>query len=174
MGTATNIVVGLQNTNTIKVGSYGDDELTAVDLGYIKGGIVIEHDSDHYDVKVDQVLGAVDKITVEESMKIKLSLAEATLENLAVAFGYPTTAVSAGTFNFGSKSESEFKTLYINVKGPANAERKYTFWKTKPTGKTSQEYKRNGETLVDVEFDVLCDTTKSQNQRFGSIADTAV
>jgi hypothetical protein len=172
MGTATNIVVGLQSTNTVKIGSYADDEATAVDAGYIKGGIAIEHDSEHYDVKVDQVLGVIDKITVDESMKIKFSLAEVTLENLALAFGYPSTAVSGGTFSFGSRSDSEFKTLYINVKGPDNAQRKYTFWKVKPTGKTSQEYKQSGETLIDVEFEVLCDTSKSADQRFGSITDT--
>jgi hypothetical protein len=171
MGTATNIVVGLQSANTVKIGSYGDDEITAIDAGYIKGGITIEHDSEHYDVKVDQVLGAIDKITVDESMKIKFSLAEATLANLATAFGYPQSAVSGGTFNFGSMSDSEFKTLYINVKGPDNTTRKYTFWKVKPTGKTAQEYKRNGETLIDIEFDVMCDTSKAADQRFGSITD---
>lgn len=174
MGTATNIVVGLQSTNTVKIGSYGDDEASSVDVGYIKGGIVIEHDAEHYDVKVDQVLGVIDKITVDESMKIKFSLAEATLTNLAMAFGYPASAVSGSSFNFGSRAESEFKTLYINVNGPDASERKYTFWKVKPTGKTSQEYKRSGETLIDVEFEVLCDTSKSADQRFGSVTDTAV
>lgn len=172
MGTATNIVVGLQNTNTVKIGDYGDDELTAIDAGYIKGGVNIEHNADHYDVKVDQILGVIDKITVDESMKIKFSLAEVTLANLATAFGYPASAVTGSTFSFGSRQDSSFKTLYINVKGPGSAERKYTFWKVKPTGKTSQEYKKNGETLIDIEFDVLADTTKSAEQRFGSITDT--
>lgn len=169
MSTPTNIIVGVNAQSTIKVGSYGTTEANATDLGFIKGGITIEHQETAYEVKVDQCLGLIDKITTAESLKIKFSLAEATLANIALAFGY--TSTPSTTFEFGDKTAESYKTLYINVKGPGSASRKYTFWKCRPTGKTSQSYKRDSETLIEVEFDVLCDTSKALDKRFGKIDD---
>lgn len=172
MGTSTNIVLGLQSENTLKAGSYGASEADAADLGYIKGGVSIEHSETHHEVKVDQALGAVDRVPTDESMKIKVTLAEATLSNLALAFGYGSDAVSGGTFRFGSKTGLSPRTLYINVRGAGGGTRKYTFWKCLPTGKTTQAYKRDGETVADMEFEVLADTAKSAGQRFGQVADS--
>lgn len=168
MSTPTNIIVGLNAQSTLKAGTYGATEAQATDLGFIKGGITIEHEESSYEVKVDQCLGIIDKITTAESLKIKFSLAEATLANIALAFGYD---LSAASFEFGDKASETYKTLFINVKGPNGKSRKYTFWKCRPSGKTSQSYKRDTETLVEVEFDVLCDTSKDLNKRFGKIED---
>ena len=169
MSTPTNIIVGLNAQSTLKAGAYGATEAQATDLGFIKGGITLEHEENSYEVKVDQCLGIIDKITTAESLKIKFSLAEATLANIALAFGY--AAPSGTTFEFGDKASESYKTLYINVKGPGSASRKYTFWKCRPSGKTSQSYKRDSETLVEVTFDVLCDTSKDLGKRFGKIDD---
>ncbi len=174
MGNATNIVVGLQSSGTLKIGDYGAAETAARDAGFIKGSIAIEHEQTSTDIRVDQALAPVDRVTTAESMKIKLSLAEATLENIAEAYGYPQSAVASGTFSFGDFGQNTPKTLFINVKGPGGTARKYTFWRTLPSGKTTQSYKRDGETLVDVEFAVLCDTAKTAACRFGQITDTAV
>lgn len=174
MGTATNIVVGVQSSGTLKIGEYGALETAARDAGFIKGGVSIEHELTSTDIKVDQSLGAVERVATAESMKIKLSLAEVTLANLAAAYGYPDSAVSNGTFSFGDLAGGASKTLFINVNGPSGYTRKYTFWKVQPTGKTTQAYKRDGETLVDVEFAVLCDTSKTAACRFGQVTDTAV
>ena len=169
-----NIVVGLQADNTLKVGNYGDLEAAAVDVGLIKGGIKISHDETQYDVKVDQFIGTVKKAITDESMKITLALAEVSLANLAVAFGYPTTAVAANVFSFGAKTSVTERTLYINPKGPGSGNAKITLWRCIPTGKTSPAYTKEKETLVDVEFDVIVDTTKTAEQRFGTQAQVAV
>lgn len=171
MSTSTNIVVGLAAAGTLKAAEYGQTEAQAADLGFIKGGINIEHEETSYEIKVDQVLGAVDKITTDEALKIKFSLAEATLSNIALALGCPVPQAGAQSIDFGDKAATPYKTLFINVKGPQGASRKYTFWKCRPTGKTAQVYKRDGETLIDVEFDVLCDTSKDAAKRFGKIED---
>ena len=168
-----NIVVGLQADNTLKVGNYGDLEAAAVDVGLIKGGIKISHDETQYDVKVDQFIGTVKKAITDESMKITLALAEVSLANLAVAFGYPTTAVAANVFSFGAKTSVTERTLYINPKGPGSGNAKITLWRCIPTGKTSPAYTKEKETLVDVEFDVIVDTTKTAEQRFGTQSQVA-
>lgn len=174
MSTPTNIVVGVASTGTLKAAAYGDAESLASDLGFIKGGITIEHEESSYDIKVDQVLSPVNKVTTEENLKIKFSLAEATLQNIALAFGYGELSAEATSFEFGDKSSATpIKTLFANVKGPNGASRKYTFWRCRPTGKTSQVYKRDGETLIEAEFDVLADMTKDASKRFGKIEDVS-
>gem|GEM_PF-1098893 len=172
MGNTANIVVGINNDSTLRVAPYGAPESQSVDAGFIKGGVTIEHSETRREIKVDQALGTVDVVPTDESMKIKLSLSEATLGNIALAFGYADSAAAGGSFSFGSKSSVPCRTLYINVKGPGGAARKYTFWKCAPTGKTSQAYKRDNETVVDVEFDALCDLSQPAACRFGQIADS--
>ena len=171
--TVANIVLGLNAANTLKVGALDAVEGDAVDVGLIKGGIKIDHDESQYEVEVDQFIGTVKKFITKESMKVTLSIAEPTLANLAVAFGYPTGAVASTTFSFGAKTSVTERTLYINVNGPAGVSRKITLWKCVPTGKTSQAYTKEKETLVDVEFDVLVHSSKTAEQRFGTEVDTA-
>lgn len=172
MSTPTNIVVGVASTGTLKAAAYGNGETSAADLGFIKGGITIEHEESSYDIKVDQVLCPINKVTTEESLKIKFSLAEATLDNIALALGYGPLDSGASSLEFGDKSSSNpIKTLFANVKGPNGGSRKYTFWRCRPTGKTAQVYKRDGETLIEVEFDVLADVAKDVSKRFGKIED---
>ena len=162
-----NIVVGLQETNTLKVGAYGAVEGDAVDVGLIKGGIKVSHEETQYEVKVDQFIGTVKKFITDEGMKVTLAMVENSLTNLAIAFGYPTTAVSNGVFSFGAKTTVTERVLYINPKGPGGGNAKITLWRCVPTGKSSPAYTKEKEVLVDVEFDVLVDTTKTAEQRFG-------
>ena len=170
MSTPTNIVVGISAEGSLKIAPYGTSESSATDLGFIKGGITIEHEESSYDIQVDQILAPIAKITTQEGLKIKFSLAEATLSNIALSLGQEAPS-SNQPLEFGDKAQCAYKTLYANVKGVNGATRKYTFWKCRPTGKTSQVYKRDGETLIEVEFDVLADTTKVATKRFGKIED---
>jgi len=164
---AENIVVGLQAANSLKVGNYGAVEADAVDVGFITGGVKISHEETQYDVKPDQVIGTVKKFITDEGMKITLSMIEITAAKMALAFGYPTTAVVDGVFYFGGKTSVTERTLFINPKGIGGGNAKLTIWKCVPTGKTSPAYTKGKETVIDVEFDVLVDTTKTDEQRFG-------
>ncbi|MBT3393058.1 MAG: hypothetical protein HN833_00590 [Elusimicrobiaceae bacterium] len=169
MALTTNIVVGLQSTNTMKIGNYGDNEATAIDVGLIKGGVHIEYEEAFHDVKIDQAIGSIDKITTDETLKVKTTLAEATLENLATALGYKTTDVSSSTLNIGDRQADNYRTIYVNVNGADSTSRKYTFHKCKINPSATHSYKKDGETLFDIEFEVLIDTTKTQGQRFAQI-----
>lgn len=168
MSSSTNIVVGVSASGTVKAAAYGQNESAASDLGFIKGGVSIEHEETSYPVMVDQSLAPVDKVTTEENLKIKFSLSEATLENIALVLG---ASVVSSKIEFGDKTSTPVKTLFINVKGAGGTNRKYTFWKCRPTGQTGQTYKRDGETLIEAEFDVLADTSKERGKRFGTIED---
>jgi len=172
MGTKANIVVGVQGTNTIKVGEYGENESAARDLGFIKGGVAIEKDETQLEIKVDQVLGTIGKVTTEISYKVTFSMGEATLANMALAFGLPTDSVAGSRLSIGAPTEDVEKTMYINVKGPGPGTRKYVFHKARPTGKTSPAYKRDEETLHDVEFEILYDCDQSAGEKYGYSTET--
>jgi len=169
-----NLVVGLQADNTLKVGAYGAAEVDAVEVGGLEGGVSIDHSEEQVDLEVDQIVGIVGSVTTKEEMTVKVSLAEPTLAMLAIAFGYPVAAVSGSTFSFGAKTSNTERTLFINVKGPgaSTATRKYIFWRAIPTGKSGHSYKKGDKTLVEVEFKILVDTTKTAEQRFGTVVDT--
>jgi len=170
-GNRSNIIVGVQSENTLKIGEYGGAETAATEVGFIKGGVQIQHAVDWHDVEVDQVLGIIDKVPKKESITLKFSMAEATLANLHTALGHSGAAVSGTTLKLSDGSLAQYKTMFINVKGPSAGTRKYTVWRVVVTGKISPSYKPDGETLFEVEAEVLCDTTKTADCRFGQIED---
>jgi hypothetical protein len=175
MGTS-NLVVGVAASNTIKVGEYGDLEAAAVDVGLTDGGVEIAKSEEIKEIFVDQELGAVAAPSIKEGCSVKCNIAEASLANLALAYGYPTTAVTgSASFVFGGKSDIyDYKTVYINVKGPGPGTRKITIHKAKIKGDSSQKYVKDGVTMVPVEIICLCDTTKSDGEKFMSVVDTGL
>lgn len=166
----TNIVVGLQSENTILAAPYGGGIEDAQSLGLVKGGVSIEHASELHEITVDQFLGPVDAVTTYESMKVRTTLAEATLKNLALAMGRGAGGAD-DVFEFGGGEENIYYTVFINVKGKGGRVRTYTFWKCRVAAKTVQAYKRDSETVADVEFIVLTDVTKPAGARFGKVED---
>jgi len=161
---------------TLKVGTYGQAEGDALDIGALEGGVSAEITREYYDVKADQWLGVVDKKKISEIMVVKCAMAEISLLNLAVAFDYPASAVTGGTpptlFKFGGDDTVTFRTLYINGDGPGGGTRKVTLHKCVSVGSAAHSYKKGEKTIVEVEFHVLEDTTKTAKQRFGQILDT--
>lgn len=175
MGTS-NIVVGVAATNTMKVGAYQALEAAAVDVGLTDGGVEINKSEEQKEIYCDQELGPVAAPTIKENVTVKCNIAEASLANLAMAYGYPTTAVSGSTFNLGGKASDlyDYKTIYINVKGPGPGTRKITIHKAKIKGDSSQKYSKDGVTMIPIEIVALCDTTKSDGEKFMSIVDTGL
>lgn len=85
---AGNLTAGSTNTVITQF-----DYTTFADLGYTSDGVTITFEPDLVDIKVDQ-LGDAAKL-VEQSTKVtlKTTLAEATLQNMAVALGYASPAI---------------------------------------------------------------------------------
>ena len=171
----SNIVIGVAAANTVKVGAYAALEAAAVDVGLTDGGVEIVVSGDVKEIFCDQHLGAVAAPSVKEACSVKFSIAESSLANLAMAFGYPVAAVSGSTLNLGGKSDLyDYRTVYINVKGPGPGTRKITIHKAKIKGDSSQKYQKDNVTMVPVEIMVLCDATKTLGEQFLSIVDTGL
>lgn len=165
-----NIVVGVGATNTVKVGAYGALEAAAVDVGLTDGGVEINVSSEIKEIFVDQHLGAVAAPTIKEGVTVKFNMAESSLANMAMAVGYPTSAVTGSTLNVGGKTDIyDYKTVYINVKGPGPGTAKITVYKAKIKGDSSAKYQKDNVTMIPVEIIGLCDITRTAGDQFYSV-----
>jgi hypothetical protein len=157
------------------VGAYQAAEGSAVDVGLTDGGVEIVVSGEVKEIFADQHLGAIAAASIKEACSVKFNVAESSLAVLAMAFGYPTTAVTDSTLNIGGKTDLyDYKTVYINVKGPGPGTRKITIHKAKIKGDSSQKYQKDNVTMVPVEIMALCDVTKSAGEQFFSIVDTGL
>lgn len=169
MGTQANVILG---AGSIKIGPYGTVEGSADDLGYTEGGAEIAVSREYFEKMVDQEPGVLELFKTAERATLKVTLAEATLANLAKAMDYPADAIDGQTLDFGGNSAVNELTIYLNVVAPSGGTRKYTFHKCVCTSVATHAYKKDGATVIECEFQILQDTTKTTNQQMASIADS--
>ena len=173
--TPSNIVIGVQSSNTVKVGAYQALEAAAVDVGLTDGGIELITSGDIKEIFCDQALAMVAAASIKEGFSLKFNMAEASLANIAMAIGYPTTAVSGSTLSVGGKTDLyDYKTVYINVKGPGPGTAKITIYKAKIKGDSSAKFQKDNVTMIPVEITALCDTTRSAGDQLYSIVVTGL
>lgn len=172
MGTNANVVVGLGD-GQIKIGIYGTVEGSADDLGYTIGGVELSVAREYYEKMIDQEVGVIELIKIAERATIKFSLAEVTLANLAKAMDYPAGAIAGSTLSFGGSATVNEVVIYLNVKAPGGgSNRKYTFHKAVCIGAATHSYKKDDATVIECEFQILQDTSKTADQQMGSVVDT--
>lgn len=172
MSDVANLIV---KNATMKIGTYGQAEGAALDIGALEGGVGVEVPREYYEVKADAWLGVVDIKKIGEKMVIKCAMAEITLANLAIAFDYPASAVTGTTlFKFGGDDTVTKRTIYINGDGPGGGTRKITLHSVVSIGGAGHSYVKGDKTIVELELVVLEDTTKTAKERYGQIEDTPV
>lgn len=115
--TFTNILVG---EATLSIGA---TEGSAADVGATQDGASIAWEPDMVDIEVDQFGDAARVVQSKVRVTLKTNLAEATLENLRIAWGYASSNIvtaSEKTFSFGLHSvypEEHFIQLVGNAPG---------------------------------------------------------
>lgn len=155
-------------------------------IGFTIDGLEVTFEPDLVDITVDQ-LGDAAKL-VEQSTKVmlKTTMAEATLTNLAYAWGYDESgagANSAGLWNdtddqvfnigvFATAIPTE-RALYFVGKGPGGVTRTYTCWRVVSVASSGHSYKRGEATVFPVEFRVLPQSSRTGNE-YGVIRDIGV
>jgi hypothetical protein len=146
------------------------------DMGYTIDGVEITLEPDMVDIVVDQ-LGDAAKI-IEQSIKvmIKSTLAEATLANLAIAWGRPDAAYTAngvgGTLNLGVNPTGKpaERMLRFVGKSPEGYDRTYTCNRAISASSSGHSYKRGEATVFPVDFRILPDGA-STGAEYGTIVD---
>jgi len=169
-GTVDNIIV---KNATMIVAAYGVAEGSGTDLGALEGGVAISDAKEMKEISADCFLGPVIIALTGKKMTVKLSMAEASLENLRLAMGQAAGQLVTTKLSIGADSDTQYLTLYINGDGVSGGTRKYTFYKAVYTGTGSHAYKKGAVALVEAEFTVLEDTSKAEGERFGIVEDTS-
>ena len=169
-GTVDNIIV---KNATMVVAGYGVAEGSGTDIGALVGGVTVADAKEFKEISGDCFLGPVIIALVGKKMTVKCSMEESSLENLRIALGQASTQLVTTTLSIGADATTQYLTLYINGDAVSGGTRKYTFYKCVFTGTGSHAYKKGEAALVEAEFTVLEDTSKSTGERFGKVEDTS-
>ncbi len=171
--TVSNIVVGLQTDNTVKLGTYGTVEGSCTELGLTEGGIEIANAREYYERKADQYIGVVGVDKISERMTIKFSIAEATLDNLRLGWDYPSTALVSEVLSLGGDATATELTLFINCNSVGSSgTRKYEFLKVIPLAAGTHSYKKDDKTMIEFELLVLQDTSATSLKQMCIVTDS--
>ena len=172
--TVDNIVVGLQTVNTVKVGVYGTAEGACTELGFTEGGIEITNAREYFEKKADQYIGTLGVVKTSERPTVKLSIAEATLDNMRLAWDYPAAALVASVLTIGGNPTATELTLFINCNSVGGNTRKYEFLKVICIAAGTHSYKKDDKTMIEMEFLVMQDTSAAANEQMCIITDSGV
>ena len=169
-----NIVFGfnLGAAAQLKIGAYGAGAAAAVDLGRSAGGVEFTLEREMVQVDTDQDPGPTAIKEICRVGKLKFSLAEATLENLAIALNLPTTSVAAGKLSLGAPSGGElYREVFLYLDGPAGGTRTYWLAKCSVSGAGTHAYTKEDKTVIEVEMDVLWDSAQAAGEEMGTFED---
>lgn len=172
-----NILVGVGTLEVSgELDANGVPATALADMGFTMDGVEITLEPNIVDIIVDQ-LGDAAKL-IEQSVKVMLksTLAEATLANLAIAWGRPDAAFTAnglgGTLKLGVNATgkpSERKVRFVG-KSPEGFNRTYTCARAVSVSSSQHSYKRGEATVYPVEFRILPDASAT-GQEYGTVVD---
>ncbi|HEX3047327.1 MAG TPA: hypothetical protein VHY08_21425, partial [Bacillota bacterium] len=172
MGTTSNLLYG--TPHYIKIGTYGASESEAIDVGFTDAALQLTPKFEIEKRMVAQNLGAVDANMKGASFTLKMTLAEASIENLKMALSVPDANVALGVLSIGAGLGVQKKTIYIEGPGPSGGNRKIKIQKCylSEPGPYVMDKK---STNLDLTFELLEDTSVADpKQRFFVVTDVAV
>lgn len=140
-------------------------------VGATVDGVEVAFEPDYVDINVDQLKDAAKIFQNGYRVTVRTQLAEATLQNLKVAWGLRDSDLSGQQLNIPiSPDDATERKLLITGKNPAGFERKY-FGRRAISAEASSHTLRRGEaTLYPVAFRLLADPNYSGSE-YGFIQD---
>ena len=170
MGTATNIKIG-----TCSITFKGTD------LGHTMGGATFSYTPEYADILADQYGNTpLDKALVGEVVTITARLAESTIANFAVAIPAGTVAgATSGRVTLGKDAgyrlSANAGALIVHplVNASSNKDDDIVLYKAVVHEAVEVNYSNDEETVLEVTFIGLIDTTKSSGSLLGLIGDSA-
>jgi hypothetical protein len=172
MGTTTNLLYG--TPHYIKIGAYGTTEAEAIDVGFTDAALQLTPKFEIEKRLVAQNLGAVDANMKGVSFTLKMTLAEASMDNLKMALSLPDENLSNGVLSIGAGLGVQKKTIYIQGPGPSGGNRNIKIQKCylSEPGPYVMDKK---STNLDLTFELLEDTSVTDpKQRWIVVTDTTV
>jgi|GEM_PF-5765508 len=166
--TATNILVGER-----------DIEIDGVNIGALEGGVQMLYERENVLHRVDQRMGIIGVDKVDETIRCKFTLKEATLENLRIAMTQPSYQLSiAGdktTLNFGSqRNMPAAHAVTISGKAPGTDKTRTIYLRKCIVEEGGTHAYTKGEaTVYEVTLICLVDTTQGEGFQVGYYEDDA-
>ena len=163
-------------------GACSSFQVDTTELGGTKGGVDVERAMKFTSLSVDQVPGDVADLISGDDITIKTVLAEATLENLKLAWNSSTpvttnTTPASKTTGMGIETglAKEHSITFVGPapsQGAAYTTRTYTHTKAISYA-TGQAFKleKTGETVFPVTFKLHPDFTQTAGNEYGTITD---
>lgn len=147
-------------------------------MGATEGGVMLENKTsfDIFESFVDQQMAPVKKTPIKHNEEISLttSLSEATLKNIARAWGYADAAVSPDTkFYFGNSADEapNYRQIIMVGKAPSGLARKVLFFKGVIEQTGAQPNKRDADAVIPVKITAFPDDAAPAGSRQGFMED---
>jgi hypothetical protein len=163
------------NSANILVGAR-DLQVDGANVGALDGGVTVTYEPTHVEHTVDQRMGVQRVDRVAERMTISANLKEATLENLRIAWGQPTYALSTAgaktTLNLGGDGAVTEHTLVLTGKAPgADRTRTITCHKAVAIETSAHSYAKDNATVYPVAFVLVEDPSRGAGFKYMTIED---
>lgn len=164
--TATNLILG---PATIYTGAFGAtepadtsvasdvDAMVWTDLGGTTDGLMIDIDQQFTELGVDQVVDRVGSRLTKRDTQFSTNLAEATLENLAIALNGGTVSSGSGFKKYepnaaSSATQPTYKALIVDGYAPGGFRRRIIARRVLNIAKVSFAYKKDTQSVFSVAF----------------------
>ena len=174
MGDISNVQIGVQNI------TFGGE-----DLGHTSGGCEFGYEPEYTDIVVDLYGNTtVDKALTGEVVKVTVSLAEVTLEKLKMAI--PTGVITEDTAGgkkkltigsiAGKRLSASAKELVLHPSWKPASDKEFdiTLHKAVITSEIALPYRKDEQTVYEVEFVALVDETKEDGNFLATIGDPTI
>lgn len=164
--TASNIILGPGTLYTAVFGAVeplpaalasAPDSLVWTDVGATTDGVNMALNQDFTEIAVDQVVQRLASRKVKEEATVHTNLAEATLENLAVALNGATVASGSGWKSLEpnyatSATQPTYRAILIDGFAPGGFRRRLIVRKVLSTANVELAYKKDAQTVMAVTF----------------------
>lgn len=148
-------------------------------VGATQEGVEVAYEPDYGEVEVDQLKDAAILFNQGVSIMMNTTLAEATLQNLLVAWGQPSTALTTDTLALGVPGEAPVeRTAAVVGRAPATAagarrERVYYARRVISIEGSNHTLRRTEATNFPVSFRLLPDPSYAGSE-YGTIVDRTI
>lgn len=170
----------MSDVANIKIGACSVN-FGGVDLGHTKGGVTVNYSPEYSEITADQYgKSIIDRSLVGEKLTVKVPLAETQVANLAKVIPMGTLAgagnkrVTLGK-DAGARLAALAAALVLHplVNAANNRDDDVVIYKAVVSGEVELNYSVEDERVMEVEFEALIDTSKSNGSYLGIIGDSA-
>ena len=179
-----------KDTAQVILGS-GDLFLNAVDVGHLKGDVVLTAEGESVDFKPGNMTGIVKRFVIRESAKLTASIAEIKSANMRLALGVSTAVDGSSSFpeydpssftvtasssydiiNFGGdKTVSEVSLRFEHTRAGGTKKIVVVFYQAVSNRMLNLPFHEEDISLQDIEWEALADASRTAGDQMGFIAD---